>query len=248
MRSFSPEYFHRHVQKAHGLSPASGYLRELVYGGSDGIVTTFAVVAGFTGAQHMTGSNALPFITVILFGLANLFADAFSMGLGNLLSSRSQQKVYAQQEKIEKKHLAKHTEFEMEETQYLLTQQGFTPEHAQTLAKIFSTNPTFWLEFMMQHELNMPANNHVSEWITSIVTFFAFVGFGLIPLLPYLLNPEASGLFVSSVISTIGALLLLSIIRWRITKEALWRSVLDVFLITGVSATVAFMVGRAIGT
>lgn len=247
MRSFSPEYFRTHVQKAHGLSPASGYLRELVYGGSDGIVTTFAVVAGFTGAQHMNGSSALPFIAVILFGLANLFADAFSMGLGNLLSSRSQRKVYSQQEKIERRHLTKHPKFEKEETHYLLTQQGFTPEQAQTLAEIFSTNPTFWLEFMMQHELNMPTGNHTSEWVTSVVTFLSFVGFGLIPLLPYLLNPETPGLFASSVASTIGALLLLSLIRWRITKEALWRSLLDVFMITGISATVAFMVGRIIG-
>ncbi len=69
------------------------YLREIVYGGNDGIVTTFAVVAGFAGAQIDPASTSLPIITVLLFGLANLFADGLSMGMGSFLSLRAQQDV-----------------------------------------------------------------------------------------------------------------------------------------------------------
>lgn len=58
------------------------YLRDLVYGANDGIITTFAVVAGVTGAQ-------LAARTVIILGFANLLADGFSMGASNVLSIRS---------------------------------------------------------------------------------------------------------------------------------------------------------------
>ena len=59
------------------------YLSQFVYGGIDGAVTTFAVVAGATGAQLSTG-------IVIILGFANLIADGFSMGVGSYLSSKSE--------------------------------------------------------------------------------------------------------------------------------------------------------------
>jgi vacuolar iron transporter family protein len=58
------------------------YLGDLVYGASDGIITTFAVVAGVVGA-------ALPVRTILILGFANLLADGFSMGASNFLSIRS---------------------------------------------------------------------------------------------------------------------------------------------------------------
>lgn len=58
-------------------------LKALVYGANDGIVTTFAVVAGVAGAK-------LSASVVIIMGLANLFADGLSMGLGDYLGAKSE--------------------------------------------------------------------------------------------------------------------------------------------------------------
>jgi vacuolar iron transporter family protein len=67
------------------------YLGEITYGGNDGIVTTFAVVCGFSGAAFMNGTTLnLSIGLVILFGIANLFADGLSMGIGNYLSKRAE--------------------------------------------------------------------------------------------------------------------------------------------------------------
>ncbi|KTG20114.1 VIT1/CCC1 transporter family protein [Haloferax profundi] len=60
------------------------YLPEIIYGANDGIVTTFAVVAGVAGAALSPG-------IVIVLGFANLFADGFSMGMSNYLSERSEE-------------------------------------------------------------------------------------------------------------------------------------------------------------
>jgi VIT1/CCC1 family predicted Fe2+/Mn2+ transporter len=59
------------------------YLAEVIYGANDGIVTTFAVVAGVAGA-------ALNPSIVFVLGLANLLADCFSMGMSDYLSRRSE--------------------------------------------------------------------------------------------------------------------------------------------------------------
>ncbi len=77
MSSFSKE-FRQHLATEHNLGRFSEFLREIVYGGNDGIVTTFAVVAGFAGAGA-EGAAAVGTIAVLLFGLANLFADAASI-------------------------------------------------------------------------------------------------------------------------------------------------------------------------
>lgn len=61
---------------------ARHYLRDLVYGANDGIITTFAVVSGVAGAS-------LPARTALVLGIANLLADGFSMGAGGFLSIRS---------------------------------------------------------------------------------------------------------------------------------------------------------------
>ena len=69
----------RHVEP-HGVVPtARHYIRDLVYGANDGIITTFAVVAGVAGggvAGHI----------VLIVGAANLAADGLSMGVGNYLA------------------------------------------------------------------------------------------------------------------------------------------------------------------
>jgi VIT1/CCC1 family predicted Fe2+/Mn2+ transporter len=58
------------------------YLSEFVYGGIDGAVTTFAVVAGATGARF-------DLKIILVLGFANLIADGFSMGVGSYLSSKA---------------------------------------------------------------------------------------------------------------------------------------------------------------
>lgn len=62
------------------------YLSEFVYGGIDGAVTTFAVVAGATGARFDTK-------VLLVLGFANLIADGFSMGVGSYLSTKSEQQL-----------------------------------------------------------------------------------------------------------------------------------------------------------
>ena len=72
-----------------GLVPiARHYIRDVVYGANDGIITTFAVVAGVTG-------GALSPRAVLIVGAANLFADGLSMGVGNYLSIRSNESARA---------------------------------------------------------------------------------------------------------------------------------------------------------
>src|SRR5678816_1463886 len=80
-----------HIEPTSPLQVARHYVRELIYGSNDGIITTFAVVAGVAG-------GGLPLRVVLIMGAANLFADGVSMAAGNYLSIRSHESVLAAQE------------------------------------------------------------------------------------------------------------------------------------------------------
>ena len=75
-----------HVEPRTALGVAQHYIRDVVYGANDGVITTFAVVAGVTG-------GTLTPVTVLVLGVANLLADGLSMGVGNYLAIRSDERV-----------------------------------------------------------------------------------------------------------------------------------------------------------
>ena len=66
------------------------YAKSIVYGGLDGIITTFAVVAGAVGGK-------LGMMTIIILGFSNLLADGFSMAIGDYLSSTTEKHTVSKQ-------------------------------------------------------------------------------------------------------------------------------------------------------
>ena len=75
-----------HVEPRSIHGAVQHYIRDLVYGANDGVITSFAVVAGVTG-------GTLAPTTVLILGVANLLADGLSMGVGNYLGIRSDERV-----------------------------------------------------------------------------------------------------------------------------------------------------------
>lgn len=231
----------KHLAQEHRMTPFSTYLREIVYGGNDGIVTTFAVVAGFTGAQAEISS--LPISAVLLFGFANLLADGVSMSLGNFLSGRAEKDVYRNFKTKELAEIRNHPESEKAESIEIMRRKGFGKDQAEKLVAIYQTNERYWLEFMMEKELTLPNPESDNHLAMAVATFFSFTGFGLIPLLPYLFVKASGSLFYYSVAATAIALLLLGILRWQVTGKSWLRSVSETLLLGSTAALVAYLVG-----
>lgn len=234
----------RHKREEHQIGRVQEYLKQIVYGGNDGIVTTFAVVAGFAGFGA-EGTAAVGGIAVLLFGLANLFADATAMGLGEFLSSRSEQDVYRATRDKELREVREKPEFERAEAEEMLAEHGVTQEDARTMSRIMVRNPEFMADFMMQYEIGMADPTGDAPVIRGIVTFVAFTMFGTLPLLPYFAFAPSQGTFLASVFATFAALVALGTLRWRVTSATLRRCVGETVLVGGTCAAVAYAVGVA---
>lgn len=236
----------QHRRSVHGIGGFQENLRQIIYGGNDGIVSTFAVVAGFAGASA-DGTASVGVIAVLLFGFANLFADATSMGLGEFLSDRSEKDVYRSLRKSEL-HLIKHEpEAEREEVIAILKLKGLSEKDAGRWADELANYPELLADFMMRYEFSIPHPDDQHPALSGIYTFVSFLFFGCIPLLPYLIGMPQQSAFPMSVAATALALLLLGLFRWQISRENLVRSVFETMLVGGSCAVVAYAVGWVIG-
>lgn len=233
-----------HRAAEHRISPLQEHVRQIVYGGNDGIVTTFAVVAGFAGLAA-EGTAQVGVLAVLLFGLANLLADATSMGLGEFLSARSEQDVYRSIRDKERHEIATNPQAEIAEAVEILEARGVSDADARAMAAILERNPEMMADFMMQYEIGLSDPTEERPWANGLITFVSFVVFGAVPLLPYIVAGAGLATFVASCAATFAALTALGVLRWRVSMESFARSVGETLLVGGSCAVVAFAVGLA---
>lgn len=235
--------FAEHLRTEHRIGKVSEFLKEIVYGGNDGIVTTFAVVAGFSGAAMYEAGAEVATVAVLLFGLANLFADATAMGLGAFLSSRSEHDVYNSVRAKELNEIRTNPAFERRETVEILEDRGIPTEDAEAFAELYLRHPEHMADFMMRYEIGMSDPSDDSPARSGLATFLSFVFFGAIPLIPYFLLDPTETTFRISIAATFAALVMLGLVRWRVTSETVARCVTETVLVGGVCAVVAYTVG-----
>ena len=234
----SPERIARAAREEHG-GAAHQYIGDLVYGGLDGIVTTFAVVSGVAGAE--LGSHI-----ILILGLANLFADGFSMATGSYLSSRSEKEYYERERQREAWEVGHFPEGERAELHEIYRQQGYSEADAKQIVEIQSRDPKRWIEAMMVMELGLLPDDR-RPILSALATFVAFVLAGSLPLLVYLLGlimpvPGEIRFPVSMALSGL-ALFSLGSAKVLVTERNLWRSGAEMLLVGSLAAGVAYLVG-----
>lgn len=234
-----------HRRDAHSLGHTQEYLRQIVYGGNDGIVTTFAIVAGFAGAAA-DGVAQIGGLAVLVFGLANLLADAVSMGLGEFLSGRSLHDLYHARRNSELHEIATNPVQERLELEEILQQRGLTSEDAATTAGLLMRYPDMMADLMMSYEFGMQDPAEENPAVNGFVTFLSFVVFGSVPILPYFIFDPTDRTFTMSLVASFLALIALGLLRWNATNERMFRCVSETVLVGAVCGVVAFAVGAIV--
>jgi VIT1/CCC1 family predicted Fe2+/Mn2+ transporter len=218
---------------------ASQYIGELVYGGIDGIVTTFAVVSGVAGAKLGAG-------VILIMGLANLLADGFSMATGAYLSTKSEQELYAKERERELWEMEHMPEGERREHFEIFLQRGYSEDEAQRLVEIISADAERWVQAMMVDELGMLKDER-NPLLNGAATLGAFIVAGSVPLMIYLLGlvfpvPHSVTFPISIALSGL-ALFGLGAARVLVTHQHPLKSGMEMLLVGGLASLVAYGVG-----
>ncbi len=213
------------------------YLKDLVYGANDGIITTFAIVAGVAGAR-------LEVSIVLLLGIANLLADGFSMAASNYLGTKSEHAFSARERKTEEQEYHAMPEEEMAEMHGILRKKGYSKEDSFTLGELLRKNKEFWLDIKLKEQLGIDTpNGDESPKRAALATFGAFVGAGVVPLVPYLFASGREGVFALAIVFTATILFVVGALRARFTGRSWYIDGLEMLFVGGVAAAIAYGVG-----
>ncbi|WP_170790373.1 VIT1/CCC1 transporter family protein [Ruegeria lacuscaerulensis] len=213
--------------------PGRGVLRDVVYGGIDGSVTTFAIVAGVAGA------GLSPFIIVAL-GLANVLADGFSMAAGNYSGTKAELDNIRRIRAIEERHIHLYPDGERDEVREILSQKGLSGRVLDEATDAITANHDNWINLMIEGEYGLGSvDPHPMK--AAMATFLAFLVAGMIPLLPFLAGVERA--FALSAWMTMGVFFAIGALKSRWSLAPWWRSGGETLLIGGAAASIAYLVG-----
>ncbi|PJE64826.1 MAG: hypothetical protein COU90_01005 [Candidatus Ryanbacteria bacterium CG10_big_fil_rev_8_21_14_0_10_43_42] len=218
------------------------YIKDIVYGANDGIITTFAVVAGVAGA-------GLDATVVLLLGLASLIADGFSMAASNYLGSKSEKHFTLRERRVEEMEFKADPHWEYTEMEGILKKKGYTSEDIAVLSPLLFKSKDFWIDIMLQEELGVsPVDEGGHPIKNGAATFSAFVIAGVIPLTPYLFISGTYDTFSTAIIFTAITLFVVGALRSRFTGNSWVLEGFEMLFVGGIAAVIAYGIGYVISS
>lgn len=239
LEQLQAEHTPQAVRQRLAQGPTHSYLRDFVYGAIDGVVTTFAVVAGVIGAQLSPG-------IIVILGAANLFADGFSMAISNFLGTKAEQHVREKMRRAEHDQITHYPAGEREEIRQIFAAKGFTGEDLDRAVTTITSDVNRWVDTMLTDELGVPLqgpNPYRAAWST----FIAFIVIGCLPLLVFIfelaLGVKIEGAFAWSSLLTGIAFFIIGAVKSRFIGHKWWTSGLETLAIGAIAAAMAYGVG-----
>jgi vacuolar iron transporter family protein len=211
-------------------------IREVVFGAQDGLVSTFAVVAGLAAA----GVGAL---VVLLGGAVSAMAGVLSMSIGTFLSSRAQRQLYEREVNRERREIRDHPGEEVAELIAALAARGMARTDAAEVARRIARHPDILLSALSIFELGLAPQRLGAPVRDALVMAVAFGAASLVPLLPFVPMQGLGALGVSAVL-TLVALFCVGVLKARVAGVSAVRSGLEVAVLAAASGLISFGLGR----
>ena len=231
----TPEHSHApdDIRRRLAAPDGAGHIRDFVYGGIDGAITTFAVVAGVKGA-------GLPTTVVLILGLANLLADGFSMAASNYSGAKTVIDDLARVRAVEQRHILHDPEGEREEVRQILAAKGLSGATLEDAVDAITGDERAWVDLMVTDEYGL-ARDPPPPLTAGAVTFLAFLLCGAVPLLPFMLGAGAPFLLAGAMTGVTFVAIGAAKSRWSLARW--WMSGLETLAIGSLAAAIAYGAG-----
>ncbi|HAE83680.1 MAG TPA: hypothetical protein DEV72_12785 [Ktedonobacter sp.] len=166
-------------QHPHG----GNWLREIVFGLNDGLVTTLVFI--------MVVSAAAP-VHLVLIVLGEVLAGGISMALGGYLSARTAKEVLEKRIATERYEIRHEPEEERAELVAIYRNKGLSGSLLHRVVAQLTANEERWLQAMVHDELGVVEDEQANPWLQGLQIGLSFVVGGLIPTVPVILSlPQA---------------------------------------------------------
>ena len=173
----------------------SNALRAAVLGANDGLCSNMSLVMGAAGAAMSDHS-------LMLTGVAGLFAGSCSMALGEWISVTSARELAEREIRIESDELEHDPKGEGEELKLIYESKGMKPKEAQKLSAHMLSDKARALDTLAREELGInPKEVGGNALEAATYSFVLFAVGAIIPVCPFFALVGRNAVFVSLVLS-----------------------------------------------
>ena len=216
-----------------------GSIRDAIFGMNDGLLSTFSLVAGVSGA-------AVGNTIVLLAGVAGAIAGAISMAAGAFVSTRAEKEVMEKHLRMEQYEISVMPEMEIEELALRYELKGVDPEHAREMARQIFKDKKAAIDTMAREELGFAPEELGSPLKAGTTSGIFFTLGALIPIVPWIIFPGILAFYVS-IIMSLGGFFFIGVGRTLATGRNPWKSGFEMFLIGTGAAIVTYIIGSLVG-
>lgn len=229
-----PTEFEEHMQ-------FRNYMRDLILGANDGMVSVFALVVGVAAGGFIPKE-------ILLTGIAGIVAGAISMSIGEYISTKSQEEVYDAEKELEKEHIKNNMEHEIGELREFYIAKGFDGELLETVVQKIASDPDILLREMMMAEFGVLEEERRSPITATVIVGIAFALGSIIPVIPFFfVTSTFTGIWISSVLSAFG-LFGIGSLKAYVIKGNVIKSGLENLSLGGAGAIATFIIGSLVGS
>jgi VIT1/CCC1 family predicted Fe2+/Mn2+ transporter len=219
-------------------SQRAGWIRAMVLGANDGLLSTGALLLGVAGAGSSTDA-------LLTAGLAALVAGALSMGLGEYVSVSSQLDVERADRELEETEIERNPDAETRELRSIYVQRGLSPELAAEVADALMAHDPVTAH--MRDELGHTEEQRARPVQAAVSSFVSFAIGALVPLLVAVVvrgDPRVPAIAAATVIGMVSLGALAAVLG----GARPWRGALRVGIGGFAALAATFAVGALFGT
>ncbi|MCJ7726278.1 MAG: VIT1/CCC1 transporter family protein [Acidimicrobiia bacterium] len=180
------------------VGPTRQYMRDIILGVNDGLVSIFLLIVGVVG-------GGLSNQQVLLAGVAAAIAGAVSMAAGEYIATKSQEQVFDREMKLEREHLQYHREVERQEIRDMFGALGFEAADSERIVEIVDADDEAFLKVMMALEFGVVDTERRSPRSAMLVSGLLFLAGSVPSILPFVFTSDPyTGLWIAAVGSGIA--------------------------------------------
>ncbi len=222
------------------LGRSRQYLRDIILGVNDGLVSMFLLVAGVVGGTMTTEQ-------VLLAGIAGALAGAISMAAGEYLATKSQDQAFQAELELEAEHLRWYRDREVEELREMFTTMGLSGDELETVVEIIDGNDEAMIQMMAGLEFGIVEHERRNPYVAAVYSGLLFIAGSLPPVLPFVFDVSPGSGLAWAAAATGIALFIVGAMKTLMTRRSMLRSGLENLAIGFGGAVLSYLVGRAFG-
>lgn len=222
--------------KKKAKSILENFMRDIVFGMEDGLVSNLGIIF----ALWVAGSSRN---TILLAGLASLFAGSLSMSVGSYLSSKSQREVYENEIKKTKELIQKRPKFACKELAKTLKSEGFDQDEINIMSKHFleHNEETFFQNFV-QKKLKLSPERFDNPIKNAFIMFLSFSIGSIFPIIPFFFSNNFNAILISSLL-TISTLFLVGVTKSVVSHRNWIKSGFEMVVLGLGAGIIGYLVG-----